>query len=196
MVKNIVIASNVTLQYKRGIIFVKFTLGELNQIYMKLSKSIAPALLLLSLFVSGFVLAPNGDKIIKSSNEGKKINWLTIEEAEKLTKENPRKIFVDVYTDWCGWCKKMDASTFADEEVIDYVNENYYAVKLDAESQDNISLKGINTTGSELARSFRVSSYPTIVFIDENFHNITPVPGFRKAKEFHSILKQFNGEEE
>lgn len=151
----------------------------------------------LAFLLSGFIFVPEKSaRHSQSENAEAKINWMTMEEVEKLTKENPRKIFVDVYTDWCGWCKRMDATTFTDEEVVAYVNENYYAVKLNAESQDNISLKGINTTGAELARSFRVSSYPTIVFIDETFHNITPVPGYRKAKEFHSILKQFNGEEE
>lgn len=162
---------------------------------MKRSKLFSIASVFLLLAFSGFVFAP--EKLQhqgQSESEDKKINWLTIEEVEKLTKEKPRKIFVDVYTDWCGWCKRMDATTFADAAVIDYVNENYYAVKLNAESGDNISLKGINTTGAELARSFRVSSYPTIVFIDETFHNVTPVPGYRKAKEFHDILKQFNEE--
>lgn len=162
---------------------------------MKRSKLFSIASVFLLLSFSGFVFAP--EKLQnqgQSESEDKKINWLTIEEVEKLTKEKPRKIFVDVYTDWCGWCKRMDATTFADAAVIDYVNENYYAVKLNAESGDNISLKGINTTGAELARSFRVSSYPTIVFIDETFHNVTPVPGYRKAKEFHDILKQFNEE--
>src|SRR5690606_19582574 len=132
---------------------------------MKRSKLFSIASVFLLLAFSGFVFAP--EKLQnqgQSESEDKKINWLTIEEVEKLTKEKPRKIFVDVYTDWCGWCKRMDATTFADAAVIDYVNENYYAVKLNAESGDNISLKGINTTGAELARSFRVSSYPTIVF--------------------------------
>ena len=155
-----------------------------------------PVFVILMLGISSFInlnkaSLPTEEKTIK---EEKKINWISIDEAEKLTKENPRKIFVDVYTNWCGWCKRMEATTFSDEAVVDYVNKNYYAVKLNAESQDNISLKGMNTNGVELARSFRVSSYPTVVFIDETFSQITPVPGYRKADEFHEILKQFNGE--
>ena len=163
---------------------------------MERSNLFISAALLLGILFSGFILSveePIEDA--PSDSKEKKINWVSIEEVEKLTKENPKKIFVDVYTDWCGWCKRMDATTFTDEEVVAYVNENYYAVKLNAESKDNISLKGIHTTPAELARSFRVSSYPTIVFIDETFHNITPVPGYRKAKEFHNILKEFNEDE-
>lgn len=132
--------------------------------------------------------------LLNDEPEKTSINWVTIEEAEQLTKENPRKIFVDVYTDWCGWCKKMDKSTFADPDVVEYVNKHFYAVKLDAESDQKINLKGMDTTGRQLAASFKVTGYPTIVFIDENFHKVTPVPGYRQAKEFKDILMQINGE--
>lgn len=154
--------------------------------FPRLISVLALVLLGLTSFVS------NDDKADKKAKENKKINWVSIEEAERLTKEAPRKIFVDVYTDWCGWCKRMDATTFTDEAVVDYVNEHYYAVKLNAESKENISLKGMNTNGIELSRSFKVTGYPTIVFIDETFQRVTPVAGYRKAAEFRDILKQFN----
>ncbi|MCG8322369.1 MAG: thioredoxin fold domain-containing protein [Cytophagales bacterium] len=125
--------------------------------------------------------------------ESASINWVNIEEAQKLGKDAPRKVFVDVYTDWCGWCKKMDRSTFADESVVNYVNENYYAVKLNAESSKKIIFNGKEMTEAYLARSMRVSGYPTIVFIDEKFTSIQPVPGYRTAAQFKKILKEFNG---
>ena len=58
-----------------------------------------------------------------------KIQWMDFEEAVSACTKQPKKIFVDVYTNWCGWCKKMDQTTFADPEVAKYMNENYYAVK-------------------------------------------------------------------
>ncbi len=61
------------------------------------------------------------------------VQWITWEEAMELSKTEPRKIVVDVYTDWCGWCKKMDKATFQDEEIVEYINENYYAIKFNAE---------------------------------------------------------------
>lgn len=157
---------------------------------MKYLHGLTPLLILIFLSLTGFVNDKN--KSDKKGQESKKINWVSIEEAEKLTLEVPKKIFVDVYTDWCGWCKRMNATTYTDEAVIDYVNEHFYAVKLNAESKENISLKGMNTNGIELARSFRVSAYPTIVFIDETFERVTPLPGYRKAAELRDILKQFN----
>jgi len=70
------------------------------------------------------------------------IKWLSWEEAMKLNANKPRDIFIDVYTSWCGWCKKMDASTFLDSSVVSYINKNYYAVKFNAEQLDTIMYDG------------------------------------------------------
>ena len=123
--------------------------------------------------------------------EEKKINWLSLEEAYAANQKEPRKIFVDVYTDWCGWCKKMDRETFANPEVAEYVNENYYAVKLDAESEREFEMAGEKMTERVVARHMGVSSFPTIVFIHEDFKSIQPVPGYRPAKDFKEILAKF-----
>ena len=68
------------------------------------------------------------------------INWVSWEEAVELNQREPRKIVVDVYTEWCGWCKKMDKATFQNEQVAAYVNENYYAIKFDAEQKEEIRI--------------------------------------------------------
>lgn len=71
------------------------------------------------------------------------INWLTLEQADAALKKNPEKsLFIDFYTDWCGWCKKMDLSTFKDPEVVKYINENFLAVKFDAEHKEEVKFKG------------------------------------------------------
>lgn len=124
--------------------------------------------------------------------EKEAINWLTIEEAQELSEKEPRKIIMDVYTDWCGWCKKMDKTTFADEKVAQYVNENFYAVKLKADSKDKVTFKGKEFSKGELAQAFRVSGYPTIVFFDKSFSKFQPVSGYRGADDFLALLEQFN----
>ena len=141
-------------------------------------------LLFLAVFVgiSAFIPAKEADK---------KINWLSLEEAYALNQKEPRKIFVDVYTDWCGWCKKMDKETFADPEVAEYVNEHYYAVKLNAESSREFEMAGEKMTERAVARQLGVSSFPTIVLIHEDFQKFQPVPGYRPAGEFKEILTQF-----
>jgi thioredoxin-related protein len=133
--------------------------------------------------------------------EPEKIHWITFEEAVKLSQKEPRKIIVDVYTDWCGWCKKMDATTFSDPIIVKYVNEKYYAVKLNAETRDTLRFNG-NTFAfvpEYKANEFAVSllngqmSYPTTVYLNEKFEVLSPVPGYLKPPMLEKILK-FYGE--
>ena len=65
---------------------------------------------------------------------------MSIEKAYELslTEENPKKIFIDVYTDWCGWCKRMDNTTFKDSVMVKFLNDNFYCVKLNAEQKEDI----------------------------------------------------------
>ena len=66
------------------------------------------------------------------------IQWMSFEDAVAMTQNegNTKKVFIDVYTDWCGWCKKMDKDTFQNPEVAKYMQENYYMVKFNAEGKD------------------------------------------------------------
>lgn len=141
--------------------------------------------------LSSFVLIEPGTvTTVQDKKEDTQIKWLTIEEAHKLNKKNPKKVFVDVYTDWCGWCKKMDKSTFVDPEVVEYANKHFYAVKLNAESAREFEMDGSKMTEYSVARAFKVGSYPTIVFIDKDFKTIYPMPGYRDANGFLQVLKQ------
>ena len=125
-----------------------------------------------------------------------KINWLTFEEAAALTAKKPKMILVDVYTDWCGWCKKMDKGTFTDPAVIKYVNDTFYPVKMNAEdSKRKFVFKGQEYTEQTMSRAMQVSSYPNFVIMDAAMENITQMPGYREAEPFlqtlEAVLKQF-----
>ncbi|MEO0897471.1 MAG: DUF255 domain-containing protein [Bacteroidota bacterium] len=129
------------------------------------------------------------------------INWMSWEEAVEASETEQRKVLVDFYTDWCGWCKRMDKTTYEDPSVVDYINKNYYAVKFDAEQKEDIVVKGRTfkfvKNGRrgyhELAASIMQGkmSYPTTSFLDENFNLLTNVPGFQQAKQFMPILAYF-----
>jgi thiol:disulfide interchange protein len=79
----------------------------------------------IQLIIVGFVLALVINLSTLDAVSQEKIKWYTIEEVQKLNQENPKKIFIDVYTDWCGWCKKMDATTFQDPKIIKLLNEDF-----------------------------------------------------------------------
>ena len=121
------------------------------------------------------------------------VKWYTLEEAEAANKKNPKKMLIDVYTDWCGWCKVMDKQTFTDPEIIKYVNTNFYPVKFNAEIKETIKFngkeynwvsggrRGYNQLALELLKG-RLS-YPSLVYLDENKNHIRVAPGFKKPEQ-------------
>lgn len=136
---------------------------------------------------------------LDSSRAQEAIRWMNIEEAEQACQNKPKKIFIKVYTKWCGWCKKMDASTFKDPEVMAYLNEHFYAVSLDAESAENIIFRNkvfkydAQRQANELAILFLNGqmSYPTSVFLDEKLSVIQSVGGYQDAAQFNFIQHYF-----
>lgn len=126
------------------------------------------------------------------------VKWYSIEEAEKLNKQQPRKIMIDVYTDWCGWCKKMDKETFNHPVIAEYINENYYPVKLDAESKEEIIFNG--TTYKHVAQGARgyhelaagllngKMSYPSIAYMNEKLELLGAIPGYMTAPAIEPLL--------
>lgn len=134
---------------------------------------------------------------LSAQNTG--IKWMTFEEAENQMRIQPKKIFIDVYTNWCGWCKKMDATTFKDPVIVDYLNKNYYAIKFNAETRDTIIL---NNTQYVLKPENRANdlaiallngklSYPSTVYLDESFNMLSPVPGYLTSDVMLKILRYF-----
>lgn len=125
--------------------------------------------------------------------------WYTWEEAIKANKKNPKKIMVDCYTDWCGWCKRMDANTFSDPKVQEYLNKHFYAVKFDAEQKEDILYDGKTfkfvANGRrgyhELAATLLNGrlSYPSIAYLSENEELITVSPGYKEVPDFMNELK-------
>ena len=131
----------------------------------------------------------------------KSIKWMSWEEALEKSRNDKRKIFVDVYTDWCGWCKKLDKTTFAQEHIAEYINANYYPVKFDAESEKPIVLKGVEykfvkqgRKGYHELAGYLLQgrlSYPSMVFLDEDLNMIQAIPGYQDIGIFEMIITYF-----
>lgn len=134
------------------------------------------------------------------SQEEKKINWVSFNEAIELQKENPKKIFIDLYTDWCGWCKKMDKETFLEPEIIESMNKNYYAVKFDAESAEPIEFLGrvfTNPNPGMRRSTHRLTyallgsdraSYPSFVILNETSGRMQLLKGYMPKERLNPIL--------
>ena len=130
------------------------------------------------------------------------IQWLTFDEAVRQNKSQPKKIFIDLYTDWCTWCIKMEKATFEHPDIAEYINENFYPVKLDAETRRNILFqnnnyiyrpdagkRGVHELAIFLTRG-RLN-YPSVVFLDETLKNPQPISGFQNPVSMDKLLKFF-----
>jgi thioredoxin-related protein len=130
------------------------------------------------------------------------VEWLTFEKASSKMSAKPKKIIIDVYTNWCGWCKKMDQTTFTDPVIAAYMTKNFYSVKFNAESKDTLVFKGktfVNPTPNEKRSAHQFAkailqgkmSYPSYVLMDEDFSIITVIPGYMTADKFEPLLHYF-----
>jgi thioredoxin-related protein len=137
-----------------------------------------------------------------TADKSKIIEWHSFAEAYKMNKKKPKKIFIDVYTDWCGWCKKMDRETFQDPETAKYMQKHFYCVKLNAETKDTIviddTVKFVNTNpkgrgNNQLAVALLQGrmSYPSYVFLDEQSRYLTSVPGYYSVADFTPFIHYY-----
>jgi thioredoxin-related protein len=148
-------------------------------------------LLTMYVFFASFLRAQNNESI----------RWYTMDQLESLEKKEKRKIMIDVYTNWCGWCKYMDKTTFSQQYIAHYINENYYPVRLNAEQRESITFKsrtykfvtqsnvGFNELAAELLNG--QMSYPSTIFLDENFNIIQSIQGYLKSEQFEIIISYF-----
>ncbi len=131
------------------------------------------------------------------------VQWLTWSEVSAMTSQEKagKKYLIDLYTEWCGWCKRMDKNTFSNPVIAEYINKNYIPVRFDAEFKGDIhflgktykyqrmSLRGYH----ELAMAFvDEMKFPTIVFLDDKANLIQAIPGYQDVESLYQIMYYFN----
>lgn len=122
------------------------------------------------------------------------VRWYTIEEAEILTKEEPRVILIDVYTDWCKWCKEMDKQTFSHPVIADLLNTKFYPVKFDAESKEPVTFTGYTFKNDGRTHQLAAAllqgqmSYPSVAYMTGKLELLFAVPGFYPPKDYEPLL--------
>lgn len=135
------------------------------------------------------------------------VEWYAFDDGVTAAKSEGKHIMVDVYTDWCGWCKKLERETYADYAVRSILKESYVSVKLKGDSGKKLRVKGQSAQyGTQTLLQFvstdepsiseqnltrgvlRIAGFPTILFLSPDGRMITKLPGFHDARSFVNII--------
>lgn len=104
---------------------------------------------------------------------------VSFKEAQKLAAKGKKVIMVDLYTDWCGWCKRLDKDTYSKEDIGKYADDNFISLKVNAEKGE----------GVEIAKNGKVRGYPTILFFNEKGEEIHRLVGYQAAADFMQTMQ-------
>ena len=145
----------------------------------------------------GFAVIFSSFKLSSPTNS--KLQWLTINDVQVKLNEQSKPVLIDLYTDWCHWCKVMDKKTYSNEKVISYLQEKFYVAKINAESKGNFTWKNKTYAYNQpykindfaLYLSNGQASFPTTVIIPDDGSPPIPIAGFIDPKEMEPILKFF-----
>ena len=128
-------------------------------------------------------------KVTGPAARAPRLQWVEYGLALDRARQENKHLIVDFYTDWCGWCKKMDRDTYGDSTVASYLNEHFIVSKVNAESPQRFKVGETTISGIELARQYSVQSFPITWFIRPNGERIDKLPGYQPPAQFQKVLE-------
>ena len=124
----------------------------------------------------------------KGRPKSTELRWNNLETAVKNAADQDKPVMVDVYTDWCGWCKKMDKEVFNDPGVSEILSTRFKLARVNAESRESVTFKDHKTDGIGFAQGFGINGYPSLIFLDSKGEVLTLIPGYVDAETFLPIV--------
>ena len=115
---------------------------------------------------------------VVSEGAGIKFSKMSLEAAKKEALKTGKLIFIDAHTSWCGPCKKMAATSFMDAAVGELFNDNFINLKIDCEQ---------DADGPEISRLYKISAYPTLLFIDGKGKSVKQAIGFKTEDQLVAL---------
>lgn len=149
-------------------------------------------LLFFSVFLALYFVVPisvSGQQADQSSI------WVTYDRMVESNQDQPKKIMLFMEADWCGVCKRMKREVFPDPAIQTLLNDHFYPVRIDIESDEEIQFSDERVTKIELSKQFGIRGTPTIIFLESDFSVIGSSVGFSDTEEFTNLLQFINGEE-
>lgn len=141
--------------------------------------------------------------IQSNAQEKQSVNWLTFEQLEDSLAKKPKKVFIDFYTDWCVYCRKMDKKIFTKPAVIQVLNQDYYALRFDAESTSEVVFGGHTLINNQIGKTrnplhqiaqllaTREGQFtaPTMIILDKDFKVIARYFEYMDSKRLLEVLE-------
>ncbi len=144
---------------------------------------LAAAVLMALALIGADAPAPGQSPKAGVAKGGEKVQWLSFDAAVAKAQKENKHLVVDVYTNWCGWCKVMDRQTYGNTEVADYLTENFALAKVNGESAARLMWQGRSLSEREFAKAVGVSGYPSTFFMKPNAELLGGVAGYIKAPD-------------
>lgn len=137
--------------------------------------------------------------LVMAFRKNEATEWISLDQAQVNLKSEKRPVLIDLYTDWCGWCKVMDKKTYSNRKVSEYLKQKFYTVKVNAESEKEIRWMGkqygfnsrYKTNEFALYLTRGQLSYPTTVIIPTDGSGPQAIPGYLPPSDFELIVKYF-----
>ena len=154
----------------------------------KLHKSRYLALALASMIVAGLAWAGDSEKVEPQPGV-QPLEWVEYGAALEQAAREDKHVIIDFYTDWCGWCKVMDRKTYTNARVMQLLNESFVIAKVNAESNKQFAVGDRQMSGRDLARQYRVQSFPMTWFLKPDGSPLANIPGYIEAEKFTRALE-------
>jgi uncharacterized protein YyaL (SSP411 family) len=144
--------------------------------------------------IMSFILTSSIVLAQESISSGGSVKWYSWNEGYKKAKQENKIVIVDVYTDWCGWCKVMDKKTYTDATVISKIQKKFITIKVNPEKDQNLSYDGKVYSGQELINLLTnngIEGYPTTIFFFPKSKKMFMEVGYLSVERFNPILDKY-----
>ena len=120
------------------------------------------------------------------------IKWNDSKTIKSINAKDLRPIVIEIYADWCGWCKKLHKTTFSEPDVIEYINTNYHAYRINGGDSYEFEFLDKIFTPRQLIRELKIDGYPTLLFLDKKMKLVKVVPGYKSSIQFLRMLCKYS----